>query len=521
MKIVCSFAVAVALALPLGVQADTTTGRLVMTPLSRYATGIFNQSAAEIATYDAMSHQLFVVNAGSSRVDVYRLDPTDPHTLEAMGSLELAGVPNSVAVKNGLLAVAVEADPVTDPGQVQFFRADTRTLVGAVSVGALPDMVTFTSDGLTVLVANEGEPRGDLDPEGSVSVIDLSQGVENATVRTAHFRDLNTEALREAGVRITAGKTIAEDAEPEYIAVAPDDKTAYVALQENNAIAVVDIADARIVAVWPMGLIDHSLPGYEIDVSDRDGGINLRNWPIFGMHMPDSIATYETQGVTYIVTANEGDDRDDFLAEPESVAVSRLKLDPETFPDAEELQKDENLGRLRVSRLDGDLNGDGQHQQLWAYGTRSFSIWTTDGERVYDSGSDFERITAERFPNHFNASHSNNTFEGRSPRKGPEPEGVAIAQFGDRSFAFTGLERIGGVMVYEVTEPREPRFVEYVNNRNFAVEPAEDTTSDLGPEGLLIIPAAENPYNDHQQLLVVANEVSGSIAIYALELVND
>jgi Ca2+-binding RTX toxin-like protein len=379
-------------------------------------------------------------------------------------------------------------------------------------VGSLPDMLTFTPDGSKVLVANEGEP-GTIDPEGSVSIIDLAGGINNlsqANVATADFTSFNgLEAqLRAEGVRIFAGKTAAQDFEPEYIAVSADGQTAYVTLQENNTVAVIDIASATVTELQPLGLKDHSLVGNGLDASDRDSAININTWPVFGMYMPDAIATFSANGQTYYVTANEGDDRG------ENVSVRNLTLDPTAFPDAATLKLDANLGRLSVSSIDGDTDGDGDYDKLYAYSTRSFSVWDSQGNLVYDSGDDFEQITAQLFPSNFNASNDNNTFDNRSDNKGPETEAVVVGKVGDRTYGFIGLERIGGVMVYDITNPTSPEFVQYINNRDFSQNVQLSTAGDLGPEGLTFISAADSPTGI--PLLVVTNEISGSTTTYAI-----
>lgn len=113
-----------------------------------------------------------------------------------------------------------------------------------VEVGYLPDMLIFTPDGRRILVANEGERVGIADPEGSVSIIDVGRGIEKANVKTVSFRSYNdrrAELLAE-GVRIFPdAATVAQDFEPEYISVSADGKTAWVTLQENNSIAILQI----------------------------------------------------------------------------------------------------------------------------------------------------------------------------------------------------------------------------------------------------------------------------------------
>ena len=361
-------------------------------------------------------------------------------------------------------------------------------------------------------------------------MIDLGAGIANATVETADFGAFNGDeaALRAAGIRIYGpNASAAQDFEPEYIAVAGG--TAYVTLQENNALAVVDIASAEVTAVLPLGFKDHSLPGNELDASDRDGAITIVNWPVFGMYQPDSIAAYEVDGKTYLVTANEGDTRDyDTFSEEDR--VRGLDLDPAAFPDAGALQANGALGRLTVTNTLGDTDGDGLFEALYVPGARSFTIWdAATGAVVFDSGAEFERITANLLPDHFNASNDNNDFDNRSDNKGPEPEGLAVGQIGDRWYAFIGLERIGGVMVYDVTDPAAPTFATYANNRDFAsdvcvFDPNDDeeciaiepAALDLGPEGLEFVPARDSP--NAKPLLIVGNEVSGSTTVYQVDV---
>lgn len=525
---------------------------LTLGALGRYDSGIRGNGAAEIVAHDPRTQSLFVINAAASSIDVLDIrDPTQPKLLRTLG--ETGGNANSIAVRDGLVAAVFAADNKTDPGKVVFYDARSLDKVLEFPVGALPDMVTFTPDGRGLLIANEGEPNSygqadSVDPEGSITVVDLrpardcynrqpsprsfaaalqcvsDSGISLASLRhTVTFRSLNSRAdeLRAAGVRIYGpGASVAQDLEPEYIAVAPDSRTAWVTLQEANAAAVLDISDLarpRLNTLIPFGSKDHALPGNELDASDRDNAINIRNWPVKGLYQPDAIASYRVGGQTYYVTANEGDDRNDFIPGEETVRARALgadALDPAVFGDIESLRENVNLGRLTVTPATAPRNAAGQFTELQALGGRSFSIWAADGRQVYDSGSDFERITAARYPLTFNASNDNNNFDDRSDNKGPEPEGVTLGVIDGRTYAFIGLERIGGVMVYDVTVPASPSFVDYVNTRDFTLEPTGAAPTDNGPEGLAFISAANSPTG--QPLLVVGNEVSGTTTIYAI-----
>ncbi|NCQ93762.1 MAG: PEP-CTERM sorting domain-containing protein [Microcystis wesenbergii Mw_QC_S_20081001_S30D] len=476
-----------------------------------------NNFGAEIPAYDPASRKLFVTGP-NNRLDIADIsNPASPITLPSIDLSPYGAGVNSVAIKNGIVALAMEASPITSNGSVVFFNTNG-VFQSQVTVGALPDMLTFTPDGNRVLVANEGEARGAIDPDGSISIIDLSAGILNPTVNTATFDSFNgqIDSLQQAGVRIFPGKTVAQDVEPEYITVSDDGTTAWVSLQENNAIAVVDIAKAQVISIVPLGAKNFNAPGNGFDPSDRDGvvfggsanspAVRINNWPVFGLYQPDTIATVTIAGQTYLITANEGDTRD------EAKRVSTLTLDPNTFPNAADLQLTQNLGRLDVSSIDG-LNAQGQYSQLFAYGGRSFSIWNvTNGlSQVFDSGDDFEQILAgfsatPLTSSIFNSDGTPSSFDSRSDNRGPEPEGLAVGTVGNRLYTFVGIERAGGFMVYDITNPSNPLFTNYINDWQLG---------DISPEGLLFIPAADSP--NGTPLLIVANEVSRNVAIYSVK----
>jgi hypothetical protein len=502
-----------------------------LTVLGTYASGIFNAGSAEIAAHDPLTQRLYVVNAQAATVDVLNIrNPARPRRVGQIALSPYGGIANSVSVRNGLVAVAIEATPNrTDPGKVIFFD-DRLSPLSVVTVGAIPDMLSFTHGGRYVLVANEGEPSGygagKVDPEGSVSLIDLLNGpasLTQANVRTAGFSAFNgmEATLRAAGIRIYGpGSSVAQDLEPEFLAISPDDSTAWVTLQENNALAVLDIASATVTALIPLGLKDHNVAGNGLDPSDRDNAagtgpaIKIGTWPVKGMYQPDGIATFQAGGQTFLLLANEGDAREwPGLVEETTVGATNYILDETVFPNADLLKTNSALGRLRVTKSTGDLDGDGDYDEIHSFGGRSFSIRSVTGDLVFDSGDDFEQILALLHPEViFNASHDNNSFDSRSRSKGPEPEGVAVGHAFHRTWAVIGLERIGGVMVYDVTNPASPRFGTYANNRNFLGAFAFATAGDLGPEGVLFIEEGNSPTG--QPLIVTANEISGTTTIY-------
>jgi DNA-binding beta-propeller fold protein YncE len=500
---------------------------------------------AEIVAHDPVTKRLFVVNGAQGTLDVLDFSKADqPALIQTISSTTLwaeAGGINSVAVNNGFVALAVQASVKTNPGKVIVLRASDLSVAGSAEVGALPDMLTFTPDGKTILVANEGEPNSygqadSVDPVGSIGVIDVSGLSATGApivlpVRIAGFESFNSQkdALLAAGVRIFGpGARVDQDLEPEYITVSADGKTAYVTLQENNALAVVDIAKASVTAIKPLGMKDHSLAGQGMDVSNEDGGTNTNSGtptiriapvPVKGLYMPDAIASYTVDGKTYLVTANEGDARE-YTGIPGGREDPRVRdycvsgFDTSVFGSAAAtLGNDSNLGRLRITMFPGGTrtgkNNSGQCNELVAFGSRSFSIWDADAKLVFDSGDQLEQITKDLSNVAFNASNDNNTVDDRSPAKGPEPEAVVVGKFGNKHYAFIGLERVGGVVVYDVTNPQRPIFETYLNTRTGA-------TGDRGPEGLALIKAENSPTG--KPLLVVANETSGTTAVLEIRL---
>ena len=486
---------------------------------------------AEISAFDPISDRLFVTSLAGLRI----VDLKDPANLSLIGAVDFTVPPfsfsgndvNSVAIKNGVIAVAVAAAVKTDPGRVFLIDANGN-LLKSVSVGALPDMVTFTPDGKKILVANEGEPsepNSAVNPEGSVSIIDISMGVANATVTTATFNSFNgREAeLRDAGVRIFPGNSVSTDVEPEYISVAADGKTALVTLQEANAVAILDLVTGQFTDIVPLGLKNFS--GLLSDFSDRDGPVGsngngtplikleLGN-PVFGIYQPDAIASFiGADGKQYYVIANEGDDRNDFLAPDETTTVGNAAyvLDPVAFPNGATLKTQAELGRLTVSnigtgssdrnitQLRGDTDGDGDIDQIISYGGRSFSILDAQGNIVFDSGTHIEQVVAATGL----TAAGGNFDDGRSDNKGTEPEGITVGSINGKTYAFVGLERAGGVIAYDVTNPQNVSFTQ------FASRPG-----DLNPEGLTFISASDSPTGE--ELLVVTNETSNTATVFAV-----
>lgn len=512
----------------------------------------FDESAAEIVAHDDQNDKLFIINAEAKVVDVIDFSDADISD-ETATSINVAsalaqhaptfavGNINSVAVNQNLVAIAVEADQKTDNGRVAFYTADTLQFIDSIAVGALPDMLTFTPDGNTVVVANEGEvpadPNdGDLrdfanDVEGTISIISINRSGADPTFSHTllRFADFNIGGSRanewHADIRIEPEATSrANDLEPEYVAITADGNTAFVSLQENNAIAVVSLnsANSTINKIIPLGFKNHGAANNALDVSDKDDAINIRLWNgLRAAYMPDAIVAVTIGVNDYVVTANEGDSRDD---------VDELRFEDLTDPlDADvfanNAKDQDQLGRLAIiDDLTLNTDNDLDIETVTAFGGRSFSIFGDHG-LVADSGDDFERITAHlaqiNGSLNFNASNDDNDSDdadSRSDAKGPEPEGIVVGVINGRSYAFIGLERVGGIMMYDITNPKLPRFMTYLNNRDFNADAESNAAGDLGPEGLLFIHADNSPNGEN--LLVVGNEISGTTTVFQINLTN-
>ena len=448
-----------------------------------------------------------------------------------------AGGVQSIDITENLLAIAVANSIKDQNGVIAFYSIDAKgktNFIQKVSVGALPDGVAFSPNGKYLVVANEGESLKNSatsvsDPEGSISIIAINNGKPAAKATTLGFTDFNVGGSRAqelpSGVRIVRpGATFSQDAEPEYVTISDDSKTAFVTLQEANAVAMVDLANSKISKIHSLGVKDFGQAKNKIWTNDTTAYTTcasatacepptLKNYNnLFGYYMPDGVATLTVAGKTYYLTANEGDNKDDNIetAAKESARVSDIasSLDTNIFNASVSTE----LSRLNINKTaNGTAVGvnpaTGKYEKIFTYGSRSFSIWNAEtGTLVFDSGDDFERIVySDATP-----SLLHGALKGRMDDKGPEPENIVVGQVGKEYFAFIGLERSSGIMMYQITDPTKPKFVHYVRNTADA-----SSTGDISPEGLKFIPAVDSPTG--APLLIVGYEVSGSLAVYQIK----
>lgn len=545
-----------------------------MSLVGRYTSGGTPKApspVAEIVSYHANSKSLFITvdtaaePSSFKRIDISGLGTTalnSPNTANNLqvsprfnvsadvndSSFTASGV-QSLDVTGNLLAIAVQATPKTDAGVIAFYSLSatgTPSFLKKVTVGALPDGVAFSPNGKYLVVANEGElsntfMKDGIDPEGSISIITINNGVPADTAVQLGFTDFNVGGKRASELPATVrigrpGASVAQDLEPEYVAISADSKTAFVTLQENNSVAEVDLVNAKITKIIALGFKDYGSK-YKIAASDRYAGTTaaeynnpktsalLKNYVnLYGVYLPDGIATYTVNGKTYFLTANEGDDRSDFLTGA-SADTARFKdivakLDPKTFPAdvVNTIKSDQELGRLTLLTKHaggnyGDTDGDGDFDRVYVLGGRSFSIWdASTGAQVFDSGEEVERAAYKNATDDTEnalALLKADQLLGRLDNKGPEPESLVVGQVGADTYAFVALERASAIMMYKITDPRKPRLVQYIRNTSNLLD------GDISPEGLKFIPAAQSPTG--VALLVVGYEVSGSVGVYQIK----
>lgn len=515
---------------------NSNAEKLIVSQVARYDSGQ-GETGTEILAFDKTTNKAFVTNGAVGGFDILsfadvksgqftQVDSTKRIVIEDYG---ITGVKNITSIAShptaDLIAIAAYGEK-TDRGYIVFTDKDGK-YVKHVQVGYLPDMVTFTPDGIKAIVANEGEPENtntENDPAGSISVIDISS--------FNHTELQFTEGMLDEKVRMSfqgKGKSYLEQLEPEYVTVSADSKTAYVTLQENNAIATVDLESNTILHVKGLGVLDHSVDGFEMDAfNDKDGTnkIGISKAPILTFHMPDAIDTFIVGGKTYIITPNEGDSRDyaddeqySEVAEVKTAGTLNklpIKLKEthyEGYSQDELSGFDFNTIKDYKATIENGLNDAGtEYEAIYGYGGRSFSIFDAATMRqVFDSGSQFEKIIADKTPQYFNINSDEIKVDNRSDDKGPEPETAVVGKIDGKTYAFIALERYSGIMVYDLTDVNAPEFVTLISSRDFS----KDAAGDVSPEGLQFIPASDSPTG--KALLAATHEVSGTVAVYEFE----
>jgi hypothetical protein len=478
---------------------------------------------------------IFGIGADAQKTDLGVINFSDAFG----GAANMRGL-SSVAVDPlGRFGVAtlIPTNNATTPGKLGFFNLSTGAVIGTVDVGYHPDSVTFSADGSRLVVVNEGEfnpnvsagglpyvgtNAGNVNAPGSISYLnvagigsgnlndlpglavttrDFSAGNLAAGVSIDTLRNANLPALGTSGTFINTVpvfNTAAPEAiEPEFASVVGD--KVYVSLQDNNALAVFDFTADKWVEAKNLGTISQTIDATDQNASGATENVISISKTVAGLPMPDTVGTYTVAGKTYVVTANEGDARVDdrdisrFGDTGGNDSMNNL-VDtnaPSNFPITGTGERAlDQLGRLNVSRIDGDGDGDGKIDTPTMIGTRSFSIFeqTEAGlTRVYDSGSFLETHIAA----------SGGWVDSRSDDKGPEPEGLTVAMIGGNVYLFIGMERTGHIMMFDVTDPTAVAFMSSVLVPGAA-----------RPEGFNFVSAANSPTGTN--ILIVGFEGDGT-----------
>ena len=481
-------------------------------------------TTAEISAYMPEKKVLFVVG-GENVLEV--VDMSDPANPRKVGEMKLPGGASSVTVNGDLVAVSLLNNPEWKMGHVQVMRYNKKLeVLGKHELCYMPDMITFTPDGANLLIACEGSPDENFaeDPEGGIGVLSIDASVVGTPKavkawakpqkKVVGFNGLDSLALMAKGVRKTGIKSFVQSLEPEYITVSKDSKMAWVSLQENNALVKFDVAAKKILDVFPLGYVDHSKPGFGLDIK-KNKTIEIKNYPLRGLRQPDGISAFTAGGKTFVLTANEGSPVNDYKAWTDVTTPMMLSqngaLDPGVFT-ADVLEDVKNVSVSNLERCDvaPDKTQNGKCPYMYSFGTRSISIFDgKTGHLMWDSGDAFEQTIAKVAPDYFNWNSKKGKvkMDARSEDKGCEPENVTTGIVGDKRYAFVGLERTSGIAVFDITgveNGNTPKIVDYY------LDP-----KDRGPEGILFIPAEKSP--NGEPLLVVGYEYSKTLAVYSVK----
>ena len=425
----------------------------------------------------------------------------------------------------GVASIVPTAKTATDFGRIAFFDLSSGSILKTLDVGYHPDSVSMTPDGTKLLVANEGEYVAAVESTfarpGSVSVVNLS-GITNAAglsaltssnVNTYDFSagnlgsGVSLQGVRDNTLATNNATTSAGFASIEAEYIAPTNDKAYVTLQENNAIAVLDLASGKYEAIHKLGTITQT-----VDASDKDGASNGKliaiDDTLKGLPMPDTMVLFTKNGTALLATANEGDGRGDDgdFATGSSLTANMTAAVAATATNT-------GIGALKLLKDQGQ-DADGKIADPTMLGTRSFSLWNaTTGERVFDSGSAIEQFVASNDPTVFNTNDGvASKWDTRSDDKGPEPEALAFGRIDGKDYIFVGAERQNGIFQFDITDLNNVSIVGYFNA---ITSSADSGGSFISPESILFLDAASNPSG--KNLLVVGFEgtgTNGSVGVF-------
>ncbi|MEM6964181.1 MAG: esterase-like activity of phytase family protein [Bacteroidota bacterium] len=437
--------------------------------------------------------------------------------------------PGNITQNNSDVIRILGIDPATgEPVReyVYLLERNAESGVGLSRVDKIGDAVYMGNGKFLILERDSSTPADgrtgkkyiyELDLTGATNILGtvLSEKSTSTGANDKTLEMMSAEDLLMAGIQPVHKTKVLNLPSIGYL---PSDKPEGLALLPFGKIAVLNdndfgLAGAGVSDQSSLGIISFQA-NYGFDASDDDDAIRIWQRPTLGMYQPDAIAAFTHEGKNYIVSANEGDARD-YDGYSEEERVKDLDLEEAYFPQLPYLQEDESLGRLKTTSANGDLDGDGKNEIIYSYGARSFSVWDENGNIIFDSGTDFENEIRENDPDNFNSSNDDNDdFDNRSDDKGVEPEAITVFELEGTRYVLVGLERMGGIMVYEINDPYNPVFVDYVNNRDFTKDAETLEAKDLGLEDIVVISAEDSP--NGKTLIATANEVSGTVTLFSV-----
>ncbi|MDD2893704.1 MAG: selenium-binding protein SBP56-related protein [Halothiobacillaceae bacterium] len=347
-----------------------------------------DSTAAEIVTVSTDGMTLIYSN--SPKGEIGFIDITTPSSPKAKGRIDMGGEPTSVSVLGNYAVVGVNtsASFTAPSGKLTVVDIATQKIVADITLPGQPDSVAVSKDGKYIAIAIENERDEDVNggampqlPGGSLSIVDVAGAPSTWKTRNVDMSGIAT--------------LYPTDPEPEYVDI-NEDNIAVVTLQENNHIALVDLASGKITKHFSAGSVNLS----KVDLTDEIGGKDAN-----GITIPKSPSNIK-----------QTEDQPNRLREPDGVSwISKTQF---------------------VTANEGDLNG----------GSRGFTLFNTDGSVAYDSGNSMEHLMARI--GHYN--------DRRSDAKGNEPENAEFGRFGDKDFLFVCSERSSAVAVYDLSVANKP-----------------------------------------------------------------
>lgn len=553
----------------------------VYVPYDAGASYAFGMGAVEKTAWDEGEKYLYTVSeAGYVNVVDYS-SPSSPSVVSAF-AINLKGkklTDIAVCASARMLFVAHGADDTVSNGRVRFYATARRegavapAFLKEVVTGPLPDMIAPNGDCTMLAVANEGEGKyssatGLTDPPGSVSIVkDLTAA--SPTVVSVSLASLGSdEELIAKGVHLPLSKkameywddhsaiaadlnfstargsyTSAMSLEPEYLGWSASGSKVFVGLQENSAIVTVDVPAAADWASKPpsasridaLGLKDWSESGSTAGVDlIADGNCTLKKFPGYKtLRQPDSIAVVSVDGIDYILSANEGDDKEygdfeekmkakDVIASDGTVKLAKMTVDSAALSNYK-AQNDlgaDSKRRVTIGSASIDYSTPSAPKitDMVGFGGRGISIWKPADAGltlVWDSGSQMEVEQCSAYPwAHngvqdeefalvngvlYNASSAGlqstiremndpavdgcadrgdgqagacplgKTIDSRSPKDGAAPEAIVAGVACGRLLAVTATEKQGTAFVYDISEIASPKLL-YVRHLSPASE---------------------------------------------------